>query len=84
MGREQISGTKAAGLHQPHQLATLVQLLLSKRCNLCKVLARSTTFFHLSLFCATFFSVVYIHTPYISQNAIFSASVQLADCLKKS
>jgi hypothetical protein len=32
-------------------------LLLLKRYNLRKVLARSTTFFQLSLFCATFFQL---------------------------
>jgi hypothetical protein len=42
--------------------------LPSKRYNLCKVLARSTTSFHLSLSCATFFPAVYTQIPYVSQN----------------
>ena len=37
------------------QCCSALILLLTKRYNLYKVLARSTTFFQLSLFCATFF-----------------------------
>jgi len=35
----------------------LLPLPLTKRYNLCKILACSTTFFHLSLFCTTFFQM---------------------------
>jgi len=46
----------------------IILLLLIKRYNLFKVLACSTTFFHLSLFCATFFQ---LRTFMLFQNVIF-------------
>jgi hypothetical protein len=57
------------GIWSVIEICTTNNLLLSKRYDLCKVLTRSTTFFHLSLFCETFVPVVYIHTSYISQKS---------------
>ena len=47
----------------------VVDVLLIKRHNLYKVLACSTTFFQLSLFCAP---ITYVHALYIFQNVIFA------------
>ena len=65
------------------QLSCTDFLLLIKCCDLFKVLACSTTFFHLSLFCATFFQLrtfmLFISSKTSSSQRILGLPIGLLD-----
>ena len=64
-------------------LIIILLLLLMERYNLCKVLACSTTFFQLSLFCATFFQLhmfmVFISSKTSSSQRVLGLPIGLLD-----